>query len=65
LKRLDFNLPKGNIVWQDSCLTDYEWEDFYLKEEQIEFVTGRKKTRLGAMLYKCSCQRAEPQTRGI
>jgi hypothetical protein len=46
LKRLDFDLPKGSIVWQDSGFTDYEWEDFYLQEEQIEFATQRKKNSL-------------------
>lgn len=46
LKRLDFDLPKGSIVWQDSGFTDYEWEDFYLTEEGIEFATERKKNSL-------------------
>ncbi len=43
LARLDFDLPKGSIVWQDSGFTDYEWEDFYQQVEQIEFATQRKK----------------------
>ena len=43
LKRLDFDLPAGSIVWQDSGFTDYEWEDFYQQYEQIEFATQRKK----------------------
>lgn len=43
LKRLDFDLPKGSIVWQDSGFTDYEWEDFFASEEGIEFATQRKK----------------------
>ena len=46
LKRLDFDLPQGSIVWQDSGFTDYEWEDFYLAQEQIEFATQRKKNSL-------------------
>jgi hypothetical protein len=46
LARLDFDLPQGSILWQDSGFTDYEWEDFYLKEEQIEFATERKKNSL-------------------
>jgi hypothetical protein len=46
LARLDFDLPKDSIVWQDSGFTDYEWEDFYLAEEQIEFATQRKKHSL-------------------
>jgi len=44
LARLD--LPKGSIVWQDSGFTDYEWEEFYRTEEQIEFATERKKNSL-------------------
>ncbi len=43
LARLDFDLPKGSIVWQDSGFTDYQWEDFYQQEEHIEFATQRKK----------------------
>ncbi len=46
LARLDFDLPKGSVVWQDSGFTDYEFEDFYLQEEQIEFATQRKKNSL-------------------
>ena len=42
LKRLDFDLPPGSIVWQDSGFTDYQWEDFYQQHEQIEFATQRK-----------------------
>ncbi|MEM9831951.1 MAG: IS982 family transposase [Bacteroidota bacterium] len=40
---LDFDLPEGSIVWQDSGFTDYAWEDFYQQYEQIEFATQRKK----------------------
>lgn len=43
LKQLDFDLPVGSIVWQDSGFTDYDWEDFYQGHEQIEFATQRKK----------------------
>ena len=43
LKQLDFNLPPGSIVWQDSGFTDYQWEDFYRQHGQIEFATQRKK----------------------
>lgn len=43
LRRMDFDLPPGSIVWQDSGFTDYEWEDFYQQVEQIEFATQRKK----------------------
>lgn len=43
LKRLDFDLPQGSIVWQDSGFTDYVWEDFYQRYEHIEFATQRKK----------------------
>ncbi|MDX2304929.1 MAG: IS982 family transposase [Microscillaceae bacterium] len=46
LKRLDFDLPPGSIVWQDSGFTDYEWEDFYKEHEGIEFATQRKKNSL-------------------
>jgi hypothetical protein len=46
LSRLDFDLPKGSVVWQDSGFTDYEFEDFYLQEQQIEFATQRKKNSL-------------------
>lgn len=46
LARLDFDLPQGSIVWQDSGFTDYEWEDFYLAKEHIEFATQRKKNSL-------------------
>ena len=46
LHRMDFDLPQGSIVWQDSGFTDYEWEDFYLAEEGIEFATQRKKGSL-------------------
>lgn len=46
LKRLDFDLPQGSIVWQDSGFTDYEWEDFYAQQEGIEFATQRKKNSL-------------------
>lgn len=43
LHRMDFDLPKGSIVWQDSGFTDYDWEDFYMENENIEFATQRKK----------------------
>ncbi len=43
LKRMDFDLPEGSIVWQDSGFTDYNWEDFYELEEKIHFITQRKK----------------------
>ena len=43
LKALDFDLPSGSVVWQDSGFTDYEWEDFYRENEGIEFATQRKK----------------------
>lgn len=43
LHRLDFDLPAGSIVWQDSGFTDYGWEDFYQHEEGIQFATQRKK----------------------
>lgn len=43
LKRLDFYLPQGSIVYGDSGFTDYEWEDFYLEHEKIEFLIARKK----------------------
>lgn len=43
LHRMDFDLPKGSIVWQDAGFTDYEWEDFYKEHEGIEFATHRKK----------------------
>ena len=43
LARLDFDLPHGSIIWQDSGFTDYQWEDFYQQEEYIEFATQRKK----------------------
>jgi hypothetical protein len=46
LARLAFDLPKGSIVWQDSGFRDYEFEDYYLQEEQIEFATQRKKNSL-------------------
>ena len=46
LHRMDFDLPKGSIVWQDSGFTDYEWEDFYMENEGIEFATQRKKNSL-------------------
>lgn len=46
LHRMDFNLPQGSIVWQDSGFTDYEWEDFYKQNEGIEFATQRKKKSL-------------------
>jgi len=46
LARLDFDLPTGSVVWQDSGFTDYEWEDFYLENEGIEFATQRKKNSL-------------------
>jgi hypothetical protein len=46
LARLDFDLPQGSIVWQDSGFTDYDFEDFYLQEEGIEFATQRKKNSL-------------------
>lgn len=43
LKRMDFDLPAGSIVWQDSGFTDYEWEDHYLAQEKIAFMTQRRK----------------------
>lgn len=43
---LDFDLPQGSIIWQDSGFTDYEWEDFYANHEGIEFATQRKKNSL-------------------
>lgn len=43
LARLDFDLPQGSIVWQDSGFTDYQWEDFYTAQEGVEFATQRKK----------------------
>jgi hypothetical protein len=43
LKALDFDLPSGSVVWQDSGFTDYEWEDFYRANEGIDFATQRKK----------------------
>jgi len=46
LHRMDFALPPGSIVWQDSGFTDYEWEDHYLAQEGIEFATQRKKNAL-------------------
>lgn len=46
LARLDFDLPQGSIVWQDSGFTDYEFEDFYLQQEGIEFATQRKQNSL-------------------
>jgi hypothetical protein len=46
LARLDFDLPKGSIVFGDSGFTDYEWEDFYATHEGIEFATQRKKNSL-------------------
>jgi hypothetical protein len=46
LARLAFDLPSGSIVWQDSGFTDYEWEDFYAEEAQIEFATQGKKNAL-------------------
>jgi Transposase DDE domain len=46
LHRMNFDLPKGSIVWQDSGFTDYEWEDFYLENEGIEFATQRKTNSL-------------------
>ena len=46
LARLDFDLPAGSVVWQDSGFTDYEWEDFYRENEGIDFATQRKKNSL-------------------
>lgn len=46
LHRMDFDLPPGSIVWQDSGFTDYEWEDFYRENEGIEFATQRKRNSL-------------------
>lgn len=43
LKRLDFYLPKGSLVYGDSGFTDYEWEDFWLENEGIEFLIARRK----------------------
>ena len=43
---LDFDLPAGSVVWQDSGFTDYQWEDFYRQEEDIDFATQRKKNSL-------------------
>jgi hypothetical protein len=43
LTALDFDLPTGSVVWQDSGFTDYEWEDFYRANEGIELATQRKK----------------------
>jgi hypothetical protein len=39
LAGLDFDLPAGSVVWQDSGFTDYDWEDFYLENEGIELAT--------------------------
>jgi hypothetical protein len=46
LARLDFDLPQGSIIWQDSGFTDYEWEDFYMVYEGIACATQRKKNSL-------------------
>lgn len=46
LQALDFDLPTGSIVWQDSGFTDYEWEDFYRQQEGIDFATQRKNNSL-------------------
>jgi len=46
LPALDFDLPPGSVVWQDSGFTEYEWEDFYRENEGIEFATQRKKNSL-------------------
>jgi hypothetical protein len=43
LRALNFDLPAGSVVWQDSGFTDYEWEDFYRENEGIEFATQRRK----------------------
>ena len=43
LKRLDFDLPPGSIIWMDSGFTDYAFEDYYREQENIEFATQRKK----------------------
>lgn len=43
LKRLDFFIPEGSIVYGDSGFTDYEWEDFWLEQEKVEFLISRKK----------------------
>jgi hypothetical protein len=46
LKRLDFYLPEGSVVYCDSGFTDYEWEDFYAENEGIDFQVARKKGSL-------------------
>ena len=42
LKCLDFHLPKGSLVYGDSGFLNYEWEEFWLINEQIEFMIARK-----------------------
>ena len=65
LARLDFDLPKGSIVWQDAGFTDYVWEDFYQQEEHIEFATQRKKNSqrgdsfIDAIAKKCNRKKIE------
>lgn len=51
LYRMDFDLPKGSIVWQDFGFTDYEWEEFYMVNEGVEFATQRKKNSLRGVSF--------------